>query len=107
MLKVGVYGGSGYTGQELLRLLIRHPDAEVVATTSRRFKGMAVSDVYPVFEGMTSLKFVDARPEEMVGAADSCIFRASPRSRHENRACLHQGGATRHRPQRGLSTARQ
>jgi N-acetyl-gamma-glutamyl-phosphate reductase len=77
MLKVGVYGGSGYTGQELLRLLIRHPDAEVVATTSRRFKGMAVSDVYPVFEGMTSLKFVDARPEEMVGAAD-IVFSALP-----------------------------
>ena len=34
MLKVGIYGASGYTGQELLRLLIRHPEVEVVALTS-------------------------------------------------------------------------
>ena len=51
MIKVGIYGGSGYTGQELLRLLIGHPGAKVVAATSRRFAGVPVAEVYPVFAG--------------------------------------------------------
>jgi len=37
MIKIGIYGASGYTGQELLRLLLRHPKVEVTAVTSRRY----------------------------------------------------------------------
>ncbi len=77
MLKVGIYGGSGYTGQELLRLLIRHPAAEVKATTSRRYKGLPVSEVYPAFHGLTDLRFTDAKPEDMAGSVDF-IFSALP-----------------------------
>ncbi len=77
MLKVGIYGGSGYTGQELLRLLVRHPDAEVIASTSRRHKGTPISDIYPGFEGLTDLKFTDAAPGEMAGTAD-IVFSALP-----------------------------
>jgi len=77
MLKIGIYGASGYTGQELLRLLTGHPDADVVAITSRKFKGMPVSEVYPAFAGMTDLKFVDSSPENL---ASSCevVFLAVP-----------------------------
>ncbi|MRR08135.1 MAG: N-acetyl-gamma-glutamyl-phosphate reductase, partial [Deltaproteobacteria bacterium] len=39
MIRVGIYGGSGYTGLELMRILLRHPDVEVTALTSRKFKG--------------------------------------------------------------------
>jgi N-acetyl-gamma-glutamyl-phosphate reductase len=77
MLKVGIYGASGYTGQELLRLLLRHPQAEVVAVTSRRYAGVPVSDIYPVFVGLTDLGFVDASPEDVAGAAD-IVFLALP-----------------------------
>ena len=77
MLKVGIYGASGYTGQELLRLLLRHPQAEVVALTSRRYAGVPVSDIYPVFVGLTDLAFVDASPEDVAGAAD-IVFLAMP-----------------------------
>jgi N-acetyl-gamma-glutamyl-phosphate reductase len=77
MLKVGIYGASGYTGQELLRLLLRHPQAEVVALTSRRYAGVSVADIYPVFVGLTDLAFVDASPEDMAGAAD-IVFLALP-----------------------------
>ena len=77
MLKVGIYGASGYTGQELLRLLLRHPEAEVVAVTSRRYAGIAVADIYPVFVGLTNLQFVDASPEDMAGTAD-IVFLALP-----------------------------
>jgi N-acetyl-gamma-glutamyl-phosphate reductase len=77
MLKVGIYGASGYTGQELLRLLLRHPEAEVVAVTSRRYAGIAVADIYPAFFGLTNLAFVDASPEDVAGAAD-IVFLALP-----------------------------
>ncbi len=77
MLKVGIYGASGYTGQELLRILIGHPETDIMAITSRKFKNIAVSEAYPAFAGMTDLKFVDSSPENL---ASSCevVFLALP-----------------------------
>ncbi|MHB8907807.1 MAG: N-acetyl-gamma-glutamyl-phosphate reductase [Syntrophales bacterium] len=77
MIRVGIYGGSGYTGQELLRLLIGHPAAKVTAATSRRFAGVPVAEVYPVFSGLTDLVYTDTSPDEMAGLAD-LIFLALP-----------------------------
>lgn len=77
MIRVGIYGGSGYTGEELLRLLVNHPDANVVAATSRRFAGIPVAEVYPVFSGMTDLVYTDASPEAVADLAD-IIFLALP-----------------------------
>jgi len=77
MLKVGIYGGSGYTGQELLRVLTGHPDTEVVAITSRKFKNIPVSEVYPVFAGITDLRFADSAVEKLVTACD-VVFLALP-----------------------------
>jgi len=77
MLKVGIYGGSGYTGLELMRILLRHPDVEVVALTSRKFKGIAVSDIFPVFEGLTGLKYMDASPQDVAKLCD-VVFLALP-----------------------------
>jgi N-acetyl-gamma-glutamyl-phosphate reductase len=70
MIKAGIYGASGYTGQELLRLLISHPEVEVVALTSRKYKGTPVSDVYPPFRGLTDLAYIDASPERVAGLCD-------------------------------------
>ena len=77
MIKVGIYGGSGYTGQELLRLLVGHPGAKVVAATSRRFAGVPVAEVYPVFSGLTDLVYTDASPEAVADLAD-LVFLALP-----------------------------
>ncbi len=77
MVKVGIYGGSGYTGQELLRLLIGHPDADIVAITSRKFKGIPVSEVYPAFAGMTDLRFMDSSPDQL-GSSCDVVFLALP-----------------------------
>lgn len=77
MLKVGIYGASGYTGQELLRLLIGHKEIEVVALTSRKFKGMPVSDVFPAFEGLVSERFMDASPDDVADISD-VVFLALP-----------------------------
>jgi N-acetyl-gamma-glutamyl-phosphate reductase len=77
VIRVGIYGGSGYTGQELLRLLIGHPGAKVVAATSRRFAGVPVAEVYPVFSGRSDLAYTDASPDEMAALAD-LVFLALP-----------------------------
>jgi len=77
VIRVGIYGGSGYTGQELLRLLVSHPEAKVAAATSRRFAGVPVSEVYPALAGLTDLVYSDATPEEIAGMADF-IFLALP-----------------------------
>jgi N-acetyl-gamma-glutamyl-phosphate reductase len=77
MIRVGIYGGSGYTGLELMRILLRHPDVEVTGLTSRKFKGQPLSDTYPLFEGLTDIRFIDASPGELAGMAD-VIFMATP-----------------------------
>jgi N-acetyl-gamma-glutamyl-phosphate reductase len=77
MLKVGIYGAGGYTGQELLRLLIGHKEIEVVALTSRKFKDMPVSDVFPAFEGLVSERFMDASPDDVADISD-VVFLALP-----------------------------
>ncbi|MBN1829174.1 MAG: N-acetyl-gamma-glutamyl-phosphate reductase [Deltaproteobacteria bacterium] len=77
MVRIGIFGGSGYTGQELLRLLIRHPGVEPVAVTSRQYKGMHLSKIYPVFLGETDLAFIDAEPAALAETCD-LIFLAVP-----------------------------
>ncbi len=51
MIKVGIVGGTGYTGVELLRLLAQHPQAEVAVITSRSEDGVKVTDMYPNLRG--------------------------------------------------------
>jgi N-acetyl-gamma-glutamyl-phosphate reductase len=52
MIKVGIVGGTGYTGVELLRLLARHPQAEVSAITSRKEAGMPVAEMFTSLRGI-------------------------------------------------------
>lgn len=56
MIKVGIVGGTGYTGVELLRLLASHPEVELQLITSRSEEGMAVADMYPNLRGHVDLK---------------------------------------------------
>ena len=76
MIKVGVVGGTGYTGVELLRLLARHPGVELTAITSRGEAGMAVSDMFPSLRRRVNLKFVT--PQD--AALENCdaVFFATP-----------------------------
>ena len=59
MLKIGVVGGTGYTGVELLRLIAQHPQAELACITSRSEKGLAVSDLFPNLRGHIDIAFSD------------------------------------------------
>ncbi|RLG34885.1 hypothetical protein DRN98_02055 [Methanosarcinales archaeon] len=56
MIKVGIIGGSGYTGLELIRILLNHPEVEIAAVTSRRFAEKAIADVYPHLTRLNELK---------------------------------------------------
>ena len=57
MIKVGIVGGTGYTGVELLRLLVQHPEVKIQAITSRTEAGMRVADMFPSSRGRIDLKF--------------------------------------------------
>jgi N-acetyl-gamma-glutamyl-phosphate/LysW-gamma-L-alpha-aminoadipyl-6-phosphate reductase len=57
-IKVGIIGGSGYTGSELLRLLLQHPEVEVTVVTSRKQVGKFIHKTHPNLRGVTNLKFV-------------------------------------------------
>ena len=59
MIKIGIVGGTGYTGVELLRLLAAHPDAEVRAITSRKDAGTPVAEMFPSLRGRYDLAFTD------------------------------------------------
>jgi N-acetyl-gamma-glutamyl-phosphate reductase len=76
MIKVGIVGGTGYTGVELLRLLAPHPDVELVAITSRTEEGTAVADMFPSLRGHVSLKF--STPENARLQDCDVVFFATP-----------------------------
>jgi len=58
-LKVGIVGGTGYTGVELLRLLAVHPHAELSVITSRGEAGLPVADMFPSLRGYVGIGFID------------------------------------------------
>lgn len=77
MIKVGIVGGTGYTGVELLRLLAQHAQAEVVVITSRSEAGIRVADMYPNLRGhYDDLKF--SVPDSATLGACDVVFFATP-----------------------------
>lgn len=76
MIKVGIVGGTGYTGVELLRLLAQHPHAEITAITSRKEAGIAVADMFPSLRGRVDLEFTDPTNAPLEGC--DVVFFATP-----------------------------
>ena len=73
MIKVGILGAAGYTGGELIRLLLNHPDAEIVFANSESNAGNLVSDVHEGLIGDTDLRFTDQMPFDQVDAVFFCF----------------------------------
>lgn len=84
MIKVGVVGGTGYTGVELLRLLVQHPQVELRVITSRGDAGVAVSDLFPSLRGRVGLDFV--APQDAKLEACDAVFFATPNGIAMNQA---------------------
>jgi N-acetyl-gamma-glutamyl-phosphate reductase len=76
MIKVGIVGGTGYTGVELLRLLAQHPEVELTAITSRKESGMPVAEMFPSLRGRVSLAF--STPDEAPLKSCDVVFFATP-----------------------------
>jgi N-acetyl-gamma-glutamyl-phosphate reductase len=76
MIRIGIVGGTGYTGVELLRILATHPQAQVTTITSRKEAGMPVAEMYPSLRGRVDLTF--STPDE--ARLDECdvVFFATP-----------------------------
>lgn len=75
-IKIGVVGGTGYTGVELLRLLAQHPDAEISLITSRQEAGTAVSAMFPSLRGRVDLAF--SVPSDAALKKCDLVFFATP-----------------------------
>jgi N-acetyl-gamma-glutamyl-phosphate reductase len=75
-LKIGIVGGTGYTGVELLRLLAGHPHAELAVITSRAEAGTAVAKVFPSLRGQVALSFSAPDPKALGGC--DLVFFATP-----------------------------
>lgn len=76
VIEVGIVGGTGYTGVELLRLLVSHPHAKVKVITSRAEDGVRVDDLYPSLRGFLDLQF--SVPDVDVLATCDVVFFATP-----------------------------
>ncbi len=76
MIKIGIVGGTGYTGVELLRILARHPEAQLAAITSRKEANMPVADMFPSLRGCVDLKFSD--PKDAGLTSCDLVFFATP-----------------------------
>jgi N-acetyl-gamma-glutamyl-phosphate reductase len=92
LIKVGVVGGTGYTGVELLRLLAAHPDVEVSAITSRAEAGVKVADYFPSLRGRYDIAFSDPATAPLKGC--DLVFFATPNGVAMSQArALLDGGA--------------
>ena len=76
MIKVGIVGGTGYTGVELLRILATHPQARVEAVTSRKEDGLPVADMYPSLRGRVDVAF--SSPDKARLTDCDVVFFATP-----------------------------
>jgi len=74
-IKVGIFGGSGYGGSELLRILLFHPQVEIVFVTANEQAGKPVGEVHKNLNGLTELSFIK-EPETLDGV--ECVFLALP-----------------------------
>ena len=73
MIRIGILGAAGYTGGELIRLLLNHPEAEIVFANSESNAGNLISDVHEGLLGDTDLRFTSEMPFEQVDVVFFCF----------------------------------
>jgi N-acetyl-gamma-glutamyl-phosphate reductase len=77
---VAVVGASGYSGEELIRLLMRHPGVELACVTSRQHAGKTIEEVFPRFQAhkFSEVKFIESDPVQIIGSGAKIAFLALP-----------------------------
>jgi N-acetyl-gamma-glutamyl-phosphate reductase len=80
LVNVAIAGATGYSGEELIRLLMRHPAVELACVTSRGNAGMRLEEVFPRFQAhkYSGLQFAPSEPEAIVASGAKCAFLALP-----------------------------
>ena len=76
MIKIGIIGGTGYTGVELLRLLAQHPQAKLAVITSRGEAGKKVAELFSSLRGHVDLAFSEPDAKSLAGC--DVVFSATP-----------------------------
>src|SRR5262249_47900135 len=77
-IKVAILGGSGYTAVELIKILLRHPAAEIVAVTSRQEGTPLVAEQHPSLEGRINLRCEPFDADRLVAKGVQCAFGCLP-----------------------------
>ena len=75
-IKVGVVGATGYTGVELLRILVKHPHVTIQAVTSRAEAGLSIASLFPSLRGLIDLNFEDPKTADLTNC--DLVFFATP-----------------------------
>lgn len=83
MVRIGILGATGYTAQELIKILLRHPHAEIVALTSRSEDRPHVAEVHPQFTGRLDVHFEQLDPASLADRCD-CVFSCLPHAASAN-----------------------
>jgi N-acetyl-gamma-glutamyl-phosphate reductase len=78
MIRVAILGGSGYTALELIRILLRHPEARIVAVTSRQEGTPRVDEVHPALAGRIDLRLEPFSVDRLLAQGVQCVFGCLP-----------------------------
>jgi N-acetyl-gamma-glutamyl-phosphate reductase len=92
MTKIAILGGTGYTALELLKILLRHPAADIVAVTSRQEGSIAVAESHPSLAGRIDLRMEPFNPERLAERGVECVFSCLPHGASSAVAPLLQRG---------------
>ncbi len=77
MTRIAILGATGYTALELIKILLRHPEAEIVAVTSRQEGQPHIAMIHPSLTGRLDLRLEDLSPAEVAARAE-CVFSCLP-----------------------------
>jgi len=77
MTRIAILGATGYTALELIKILLRHPEAEIVAVTSRQEGQPHIAMIHPALTGRVDLRLEDLSPAEVAARAE-CVFSCLP-----------------------------
>jgi N-acetyl-gamma-glutamyl-phosphate reductase len=86
MIRVGILGATGYTGLELIKLLLRHPQARIVGLTSRQEGRPSIGQVHPQLYGRLDLHLENESPRQLAARCD-CVFSCLPHAASAESIC--------------------